>query len=173
MVGLDADGRPAGFVTVDPASGYLDQLCVRPGEQGSGLAGALLDEAKRLSPGALELDVNEANERACRFYEREGFVAVTRGASAQSGLPTLRLRWTRAADAPLCHGCHDAASRLRVAPRRRRRRRAAKRATEALLSPGEANHAQPSHSVAWREPRSRRSPPPLWRTTSSSPSPVR
>ena len=94
VVGLSADDRPVGFVTVDPASGYLDQICVHPGEQGSGLAGALLDEAKRLSPGGLELDVNEANERACRFYEREGFVAVTRGASAQSGLPTLRLRWT-------------------------------------------------------------------------------
>jgi putative acetyltransferase len=94
VVGLDADGRPAGFVTIDPASGYLDQLCVRPGEQGSGLAGALLNEAKRLSPNAVELDVNQANERARRFYEREGFVAVAHGSSPQSGLPTLRLRWT-------------------------------------------------------------------------------
>ena len=94
VVGLGGDGQPAGFVTVDPASGYLDQLCVQPEEQGSGLASALLDEAKRLSRGALELDVNEANERACRFYEREGFVLVTRGSSVQSGLPTMRLRWT-------------------------------------------------------------------------------
>ncbi len=94
VVGLDADGRPAGFVTIDPASGYLDQLCVRPGEQGSGLAGALVNEAKRLSPDAIELDVNQSNERARRFYEREGFVAVARGSSPQSGLPTLRLRWT-------------------------------------------------------------------------------
>jgi putative acetyltransferase len=94
VVGLGEDDRPAGFVTIDPTSGYLDQICVPPGERGSGLAGALLDEAKRLSPGAIELDVNEANERACRFYAREGFTVVTRGSSAQSGLPTLRLRWT-------------------------------------------------------------------------------
>ena len=60
---------------------------------GSGLASALIDEAKRLSPGVVELDVNEANERAVRFYEREGFDFVTRGTSEHSGLPTRRVRW--------------------------------------------------------------------------------
>ena len=94
VVGLDAEGRPAGFVTLDPASGYLDQLCVDPDEKGSGLATALIDEAKRLSPGVVELDVNEANERAVRFYEREGLVFVTRGSSEQSGLPTRRMKWS-------------------------------------------------------------------------------
>jgi putative acetyltransferase len=93
VVGLDAEGAPAGFVTIDPKIGALDQLCVAPREQGSGLARALLDEAKRLSPGAVELEVNEANARALRFYEREGFVFVSRSASALSGLPTLILRW--------------------------------------------------------------------------------
>ncbi len=93
VVGLDRDARPAGFVTIDAKSGYLDQLCVAPKERGSGLAVALLDEAKRRSPGLVELDVNEANARALRFYEREGFVFVTRGLSALSGLPTIRLRW--------------------------------------------------------------------------------
>ena len=94
VVGLDDDGRLAGFATLDQESGYLDQLCVAPDARGSGLATALLDEAKRLAHGAVELDVNEANERACRFYQREGFASVTRGASALSGLPTLRLRWS-------------------------------------------------------------------------------
>ncbi|MGO9421169.1 GNAT family N-acetyltransferase [Roseiarcus sp.] len=94
VIGLDGDGRPAGFVTIDPMSGYLDQICVAPAEMGSGLAKALLDEAKRRSPGVVELDVNEANARGRRFYEREGFVVVTRGSSVQSGLPTWRMRWT-------------------------------------------------------------------------------
>ena len=94
VVGLDAHARPAGFVTLDPANGYLDQLCVAPAERGSGLAAALLDAAKRLSSGVVELDVNEANGRALRFYERERFAAITHGSSAQSGLPTLRMRWT-------------------------------------------------------------------------------
>jgi putative acetyltransferase len=94
VVGLDAAGRPTGFVTLDPTNGYLDQLCVAPRERGSGLASALLDAAKRLAPGVVELDVNEDNRRARRLYEREGFQLVTRGLSAQSALPTLRMRWT-------------------------------------------------------------------------------
>jgi putative acetyltransferase len=93
VVGLDAEGAPAGFVTIDAKTGYLDQLCVAPSERGSGLARALLDEAKRRSPGAVELEVNEANARALRFYEREGFAAVSRGVSTLSGLPTLKMRW--------------------------------------------------------------------------------
>ena len=94
VVGLDADGRTAGFVTLDRANGYLDQICVAPRMLGSGLAPLLLDAAKRLAPGVVELDVNEDNARARRFYEREGFQAVTRGVSAHSTLPTLRMRWT-------------------------------------------------------------------------------
>ena len=93
VVAIDAPGAPAGFVTIDPKTGVLDQLCVAPSEWGTGLARALVDEAKRRSPGAVELEVNEANQRALRFYEREGFAAVSRGASALSGLPTLTMRW--------------------------------------------------------------------------------
>ncbi len=93
VVGLDAGTRAAGFVTVDPKTGYLDQLCVAPAERGSGLARALLDEAKRRAPGFVELDANEANARALRFYRREGFETVAHGSSALSGLPTIRLRW--------------------------------------------------------------------------------
>jgi putative acetyltransferase len=93
VVGLDASDKPAGFVTIDPTSGYLDQLCVAPTERGSGLASALLDEAKRRSPGGVELDVNEANARARRFYEREGFSIAGRGVSPHSGLPTLKMLW--------------------------------------------------------------------------------
>jgi putative acetyltransferase len=92
VVGLDADGRPVGFVTIDRQSGALDQLCVTPAERGSGLAISLLDEAKRRSPGVVELEVNEANPRARRFYEREGFEVVGRGVSSLSGLPTFNMR---------------------------------------------------------------------------------
>ena len=93
VVGLDAGGRPAGFAAIDAKSGYLDQLCVAPSERGSGLALALIDEAKRRSPSVVELDVNEMNPRARRFYEREGFSTVGRGFNPQSGLPTLKMRW--------------------------------------------------------------------------------
>ncbi len=93
VVGLDASEKPAGFVAIDPRGGALDQLCVAPAERGSGLASALLDEAKRRSPGVVELDVNEANARARRFYDREGFSVVGRSVNARSGLPTLKMVW--------------------------------------------------------------------------------
>jgi putative acetyltransferase len=93
VVGLDAGEKPAGFFAIDPRCGALDQLCVAPAERGSGLAIALTDEAKRRSPGAIELKVNEANPRAKRFYEREGFEIVGRGVSSLSGWPTLTMRW--------------------------------------------------------------------------------
>jgi len=93
LVGLDADGRPAGLVTVDPKSGAVDQLCVAPDERGGGLARALIDEAKRRSPDVVDIEVNLANPRARRFYQREGFVGVGVGAGVLSGLPTMRLRW--------------------------------------------------------------------------------
>jgi putative acetyltransferase len=93
VVGIDARGRPSGFVAFDPRNGFLDQLCVAPAKRGSGLASALLDEAKRRSPGVVELDVNEGNARARRFYAREGFEVVGRSVSAASGLPTLKMRW--------------------------------------------------------------------------------
>ncbi len=92
-VGLDEEGRAAGFAALDPKTGYLDQLCVAPSERGFGLAAVLLDEAKRRSPGHVELEVNEANARARRFYEREGFAVVGRSVNPASGLPTLKLRW--------------------------------------------------------------------------------
>ena len=93
VVGLDTVGRPAGFVTIDPRNGHLDQLCVATAARGSGLASALLDEAKRRSPGVLELEVNEANPRARRFYEREGFSVAGQGLNPDSGLPTTKMRW--------------------------------------------------------------------------------
>jgi putative acetyltransferase len=95
LVGLDRQGQAAGFVTLDPKTGHLDQLCVAPRQRGSGLAPALLDEAKRRSPGIVELEVNEANARALRFYVREGFEVIGRGVGPQSGLPTLRMHWLK------------------------------------------------------------------------------
>jgi putative acetyltransferase len=93
VVALDASGRQAGFAVIDPKSCYLDQLCVAPAERGSGLAAALVDEAKRRSPAVIELDVNDMNASARRFYEREGFSVVGRGFNPQSGLPTLKMQW--------------------------------------------------------------------------------
>jgi len=89
----DAEGRPAGFVTVDPSTGHLDQLCVAPSSQGGGLARALLDEAKRRSPGRIHLDVNEDNVRACRFYAPRGICGVGEAKAKCRGCRWRRLAW--------------------------------------------------------------------------------
>lgn len=82
-----------GFVTVDPASRYLDQLVVAPQFWGFGVGKALIAEAKRLSAAGLELDVNTDNARAIRFYEATGFVITGGGINAFSGRPVHRMSW--------------------------------------------------------------------------------
>ncbi|MBT1512288.1 GNAT family N-acetyltransferase [Bradyrhizobium sp. SRL28] len=81
-----------GFVTID-GSGYLDQLVVGPDHWGSKLAGALVDEAKRLSPDGVTLLVNKDNTRAIRFYERNGFVHAGEDVNPTSGRAVLKMRW--------------------------------------------------------------------------------
>jgi putative acetyltransferase len=81
-----------GFVTID-GSGYLDQLVVGPDHWGSKLATALVDEAKRLSPGGVTLKVNKDNARAIRFYERNGFGHAGEDVNPTSGRPVLRMTW--------------------------------------------------------------------------------
>jgi len=90
------DGALLGFVTVDPDSGYLDQIVVAPETWGSALAGSLLDEAKRIAPGRLELLVNQDNTRAIRFYEKHGFAVIGADVNPRSGAPLHRMRWAAA-----------------------------------------------------------------------------
>ena len=82
-----------GFVTIDPASGYLDQIVVAPEFWGSNVALMLLDAGKRISPALLELLVNKDNARAIAFYEKNGFVYVGEDVNPVSGRPVNRMRW--------------------------------------------------------------------------------
>lgn len=86
-------GRIAGFVTVEPERGYVDQLAVAPQAWGTPVGAALIDEAKRLSPTMLELNVNQDNARALRFYEKHGFTKTGEGINPRSGLPIFHMRW--------------------------------------------------------------------------------
>jgi len=87
-------GERVGFVTIDPANGHMDQICVAPDWWGRGVAEALLHAARAISPGRLMLDVNTDNARAIRFYEREGFVKTDTSVNPRSGLPVIRMVWT-------------------------------------------------------------------------------
>lgn len=93
VVVAEKNGALIGFVTVDPATQYLDQLVVAPEDWGSGVAKVLTDEAKRLSPDGLELMVNKDNSRAIRFYEKQGFKYIGEGKNPTSGLAVNRMRW--------------------------------------------------------------------------------
>jgi putative acetyltransferase len=93
IVVAEMDGVLEGFVTVDPKSGYLDQIVVAPEFWGSNIAVMLLDAGKRISPALLELLVNKDNERAIAFYEKNGFVYVSEDVNPVSGRPVNRMRW--------------------------------------------------------------------------------
>jgi len=82
-----------GFVTIDPESGWLDQICVHPERFGGGVGAALLAAARERSPRLIRLDVNADNDRAVRFYQREGFRRLGPGQPSQSGRETLILEW--------------------------------------------------------------------------------
>jgi putative acetyltransferase len=89
----EADGRMVGFVTVYPKTGYLDQIVVAPEAWGSDVAAMLMDEARRISPGGLDLNVNADNARAIRFYEKQGFIDVGETVNEISGAPVRMMRW--------------------------------------------------------------------------------
>jgi putative acetyltransferase len=86
-------GGVIGFVTVDARTRYLDQIVVAPEHWGSAAAATLLAEAKRLSPAGLDLDVNTDNDRAIRFYQKQGFLISGAGTNPLSGEQVHRMSW--------------------------------------------------------------------------------
>jgi putative acetyltransferase len=92
IVAEDA-GDLVGFVTINGATGYLDQLVVAPELWGSQVALALLGEAFRLSPNGIDLHVNQNNARAIRFYEKHSFGIISESINPRSGLAVYLMRW--------------------------------------------------------------------------------
>jgi putative acetyltransferase len=84
----------AGFVTIEPDTGYLDQIVVAPEHWGGELAARLLAHAKHVSPTIVTLHVNVDNTRAVRFYEKQGFAIAGEEKNPRSGAPIYRMQWT-------------------------------------------------------------------------------
>ena len=83
----------------------LMHLYVHPEEIGTGAGHALFEHVKRLRPDGFGFWVFQQNERARRFYEAHGAVAVelTDGSGNEERTPDVRYEWrpsTRAASAP-------------------------------------------------------------------------
>jgi GNAT superfamily N-acetyltransferase len=93
-VATEADGVVA-MLSLTP--GRIDQLYVAPDWHGRGIGRRLLDLAKSRAGGNLELWTFQVNERARRFYERNGFEAVeqTDGSGNEEREPDVRYRWLR------------------------------------------------------------------------------
>jgi len=90
----ERDGRVVGYLGLGQRT--VEALYVAPGEQRSGVGQALLEHAKSLRPGYLDLWVFQANAGARRFYERHGFrlVELTDGAANMERTPDARYEWT-------------------------------------------------------------------------------
>jgi putative acetyltransferase len=86
-------GIMIGFVTIDPQTLYLDQIVVAPEHWRSGIGAVLLEEARRISPHGLDLDVNVDNARAIAFYKKHGFTIAGPGENPISGKPVHRMSW--------------------------------------------------------------------------------
>lgn len=89
----DEDGLSA-LMLLEP--GWIDQLYVRPDVIGQGLGTRLLDLAKELMPGGIQLWTFQSNLRAQHFYEQRGFVAVewTDGSANEEREPDVRYVWS-------------------------------------------------------------------------------
>jgi putative acetyltransferase len=93
VVVADSQAGMVGFVTIDAASGYLDQILVAPEAWGSGVAALLMQEAKRIASSAIHLYVNQDNGRAIGFYQKQGFAVSGEDVNPVSGRPTYLMRW--------------------------------------------------------------------------------
>jgi GNAT superfamily N-acetyltransferase len=86
-------GAVVALMLVKP--GELDQLYVRPDRLGEGIGRRLLEVAKQESPDGLFLYTFQVNDRARRFYERNGFIAewFGDGATNEERQPDVRYVW--------------------------------------------------------------------------------
>ncbi|MBO6901950.1 MAG: GNAT family N-acetyltransferase [Rhizobiaceae bacterium] len=84
------------YAVVEKGVLWLDRLHVLPAQQGTGVAQALLQAVMTSFVGepSMSLEVIEGNDRAIRFYEKNGFVAAERKSACGSiqGVPTLVMR---------------------------------------------------------------------------------
>lgn len=83
--------RIVGFLAANAES--VSQLHVRVGCHGRGIGRELLRRAMAASAGSLWLYTFARNERARRFYERNGFVAVAFGYEPFWQLDDVRYEW--------------------------------------------------------------------------------
>lgn len=94
FVADDAE-RLAAMLAIKPDEAYLDQLFVAPGYQGRSLGRKLLTFTRTLLPDEIWLRCVRENEKAWRWYEREGFVFEKEQVEPMTGYMMKYYRWRK------------------------------------------------------------------------------
>jgi ribosomal protein S18 acetylase RimI-like enzyme len=91
----DDDGALAAMLALHPLDGYLDQLFVAPEYQGKSIGRMLLAFTRQRLPDEIELRCVRENEKAWRWYEREGFVFEKEQVEPMTGFVMKYYRWKK------------------------------------------------------------------------------
>jgi ribosomal protein S18 acetylase RimI-like enzyme len=95
----DDGGVLAAMLALHLPKRYLDQLFVAPEYQGRSLGRTLLAFTRQHLPDEIELRCVRENDKAWRWYEREGFVFEEEKVEPMTGYVMKYYRWKR--DAPV------------------------------------------------------------------------
>ena len=89
------EGRLAAMLALHLPKHHLDQLFVAPADQGRSLGRQLLAFTRTLLPDEIFLRCVRENEKAWRWYEREGFLFEGEEDVPPSNMRMKRYRWKR------------------------------------------------------------------------------
>jgi len=92
---VDDAGKFAAMLALHLPKLYLDQLFVAPAYQGRSLGQRLLAFARTHLPDEIELRCVRENEKAWRWYEREGFMFEKEQVEPMTGFVMKYYRWKR------------------------------------------------------------------------------
>jgi ribosomal protein S18 acetylase RimI-like enzyme len=91
----DDSGRIAAMLALHAPDRYLDQLFVAPEYQGRSVGRKLLAFTRTHLPDEIWLRCVRENEKAWRWYEREGFVFENEAVEPMTGFMMKYYRWKR------------------------------------------------------------------------------
>jgi ribosomal protein S18 acetylase RimI-like enzyme len=91
----DDNGVLAAMLALHLPRLYLDQLSVVPEYQGNGLGRSLLAFTRQRLPDEIELRCVRENDKAWRWYEREGFVFEKEAVEPMTGFVMKYYRWKK------------------------------------------------------------------------------
>jgi ribosomal protein S18 acetylase RimI-like enzyme len=91
----DDNGRLAAMLALHLPKRYLDQLFVAPDHQGRSVGRRLLAFTRTQLPDEIWLRCARQNDKAWRWYEREGFAFEKEAIEPRNGLTMKYYRWKK------------------------------------------------------------------------------